>query len=127
MKRLCTECEHYAALAAPFEHKTGIECLGYCHLIGYPKPIFFKGSRCTEFAPTDKRAYTEQELLAIVLYTLKTWQGWGAVRQGNLIQQIRGTIHDMQGSEILSGFTPNELIRALKKNGIDLEDAFGGR
>lgn len=127
MKKLCTECKHYAALAAPYEYGTGMECLGYCHLNGYPKPIFFKGSRCTEFAPTDKRAYTEQELLAIVLYTLKTWQGWGTVRQSNLIQQVKGAINDMQGSEILSGFTPNDLIKALKKNGIDLEDAFGGR
>ena len=118
VRKICANCKYAAWFTAPYTAPSGLKIYGYCHRYGAPRPIQQRGFRCISHALCGRQTLTGIQMAAVILHTLRTWDGWGETRLTRLTEHARVTLEDMAGGEFSRGFAPDDLVGEYEKYGL---------
>ena len=109
---VCANCKYAILFQEPYDFGGRI-AYGIC--IKKDRDISMLWSACPKHAPSERRAPSPEQTVALLLHTLKQWDGWGETRRKRLITRAAETLQEMQGSELIRPFTFADLEKEYEE------------
>lgn len=113
-RKVCATCRYCAALPEAYESPRGL-VYGYCYKYGTPRAVGTRSAGCSSWISSGRRRLSDTQMAAVILHTLKIWEGWGDTRLNRLMSRTAETLREMQGDEVARGYSADDLVKEYEK------------